>query len=84
VDGLIRKYLIIPHLFNSWKKFPQSQTGEKNRRTKISARGEEQSCGNLSSAFRPYNGEKLSNPDFLSRDEFVESIHKAQFKNVSI
>jgi phospholipase C len=39
-------------------------------------------CGDLTSAFRPYNGEKTNNPDFLDRDEFIESIHKAQFKNV--
>lgn len=38
-------------------------------------------CGDLTSAFRPYNNEKLNKPEFLNRDEFVESIHKAQFKN---
>jgi phospholipase C len=39
-------------------------------------------CGNLSSVFRPYNGEKIIKPEFLERNEFIESIHKAQFKNV--
>jgi len=39
-------------------------------------------CGDLTSVFRPYNGEKLTKPDFLERNEFIESIHKAQFKNV--
>jgi phospholipase C len=38
-------------------------------------------CGDLSSTFRPYNGEKLTNPVFLERDAFVESIHRASFKN---
>jgi phospholipase C len=38
-------------------------------------------CGDLTSLFRPYNDEKLANPGSLDRDEFVESIHKAQFKN---
>ena len=38
-------------------------------------------CGDLSSVFRPYNNEKINNPDFPDRDEFIESIHKAQFKN---
>ena len=38
-------------------------------------------CGDLTSVFRPYNNEKLDKPEFLDRDEFVESIHKAQFKN---
>jgi len=39
-------------------------------------------CGDLSSVFRPYNGEAIPNPEFLPKDEFVESIHKAQFKKV--
>ncbi|MEO5563806.1 MAG: phospholipase C, phosphocholine-specific, partial [Chitinophagaceae bacterium] len=39
-------------------------------------------CGDLTSVFRPYNGEKINKPEFLERDEFIESIHKAQFKNV--
>jgi len=38
-------------------------------------------CGDLASVFRPYNDEKLNNPEFPDRDEFIESIHKAQFKN---
>ncbi|MEO8403133.1 MAG: phospholipase C, phosphocholine-specific [Chitinophagaceae bacterium] len=38
-------------------------------------------CGDLSSVFRPYNNEKINKPEFLERDEFIESIHKAQFKN---
>ncbi len=38
-------------------------------------------CGDLTSVFRPYNGEELNKPEFPDRDEFIESIHKAQFKN---
>jgi phospholipase C len=38
-------------------------------------------CGDLTSVFRPYNGEKIIKPEFPERDEFIESIHKAQFKN---
>jgi phospholipase C len=38
-------------------------------------------CGDLTSVFRPYNGETINKPVFLERDEFIESIHKAQFKN---
>jgi len=38
-------------------------------------------CGDLSSVFRPYNGEKMQQPKFLERNEFIESIHKAQFRN---
>jgi phospholipase C len=32
--------------------------------------------------FRPYNGEKITLPEFLERDAFIESIHKAQFKQL--
>lgn len=38
-------------------------------------------CGDLTSVFRKYNGENIAKPDFLQRDEFVEAIHKARFRN---
>ena len=38
-------------------------------------------CGDLTSAFRPYDGEKIKLPKPIAHDEFVEGIHKAQFKN---
>lgn len=37
-------------------------------------------CGDLTSVFRPYNGEKLVSPAFLSKDAFLGSIHKAKFR----
>jgi phospholipase C len=37
-------------------------------------------CGNLTSAFRPYHGEKIDGPVFLERKPFIEGIHQAQFK----
>ena len=37
-------------------------------------------CGDLTSAFRPYNGEKIVGPQFLNKDNFYEEIHQAQFK----
>ncbi|MBE7172912.1 MAG: phospholipase C, phosphocholine-specific [Williamsia sp.] len=39
-------------------------------------------CGDLTSAFRPYNGEKMDQPDFLNKDPFLESIYQAQFRQV--
>jgi len=39
-------------------------------------------CGDLTSVFRPYNGEKIDGPAFLNKTEFLESVHKSQFKNV--
>jgi phospholipase C len=38
--------------------------------------------GNLVSAFRLYTGTEIEQPEFLKKDVFLESIHKAQFKNV--
>jgi len=38
-------------------------------------------CGDLTSVFRPYNGEPITQPKFLERGPFLEGIHQAQFKN---
>jgi phospholipase C len=38
-------------------------------------------CGDLSAAFRTYNGEKIETPKALDKELFIESIHKAKFKN---
>ncbi|MFD0895773.1 phospholipase C, phosphocholine-specific [Luteolibacter ambystomatis] len=37
-------------------------------------------CGDLTSAFRPHNGAKDVHPLPLKRDQFVEEIHRAKFK----
>jgi len=37
-------------------------------------------CGDLTSVFRPYSGEKISPPKFVDYDENIERIHKASFK----
>lgn len=37
-------------------------------------------CGDLTSAFRPYNNEQVVKPTFLKKDEFIEEIHNAKFK----
>jgi phospholipase C len=39
-------------------------------------------CGDLTSIFRPYNGEKMEIPPFPDKDEFYETVHKAKFKDV--
>jgi len=39
-------------------------------------------CGDLTSAFRPYNNEKIATPASLQRNAVIESIHKAKFKKV--
>jgi phospholipase C len=37
-------------------------------------------CGDLTSAFTPYNGEKLGAIPFLNRDKKVEEVYNAKFK----
>ncbi|HEY2725738.1 MAG TPA: phospholipase domain-containing protein, partial [Parafilimonas sp.] len=39
-------------------------------------------CGDLTSTFQPYKGEAVASLPFLKKDLFIESIHKAKFKNV--
>jgi phospholipase C len=38
-------------------------------------------CGDLTSVFRKYIGEEIKQPEFLDRNEFIEAIHMAQFRN---
>jgi phospholipase C len=38
--------------------------------------------GNLTSAFRPYKGEMNPTPEFLQKNEVLESIYNAQFKKL--
>lgn len=38
--------------------------------------------GNISSVFRPYNGENIPSPKPVEKIPFLESIHKAQFKGL--
>ncbi|MCD0488564.1 phospholipase C, phosphocholine-specific [Pedobacter sp. MC2016-14] len=37
-------------------------------------------CGDLTSVFRPYNGEKVKFPTSIVRDDLIASIHQAKFK----
>jgi phospholipase C len=39
-------------------------------------------CGDLTSVFRPYNGEAIPTPAFVPKNESIEGIHKAQFKKL--
>jgi len=61
------------------ENFLSHKTGKKIEESNISA-WRRTVCGDLSSVFKPYNGDKLNLPQFLERNQFVESIHKAQFK----
>jgi phospholipase C len=61
--------------------FLSNKTGKKIEEPNIS-KWRRTVCGDLTSVFRPYNGEKITLPAFLERDEFIESIHKAQFREL--
>lgn len=39
-------------------------------------------CGDLTSVFRPYNGEKIVYPVSLDRNKTIQGIHAAQFKEL--
>lgn len=61
--------------------FLSKKTGKKIEESNISA-WRRTICGDLTSVFAPYKGEKIPLPTFVERNEFVESIHKAQFKEL--
>lgn len=57
------------------------KTGKTVRETNISP-WRRAVCGDLTSVFRPWNGEKIEFPKPVVREEFFPSIHQAQFKPV--
>lgn len=61
--------------------FLSSKTGKQIKETNISD-WRRTICGDLTSVFRPYNGEEIKEPAFLIRDTVVEDIHKAKFKGL--
>ncbi|WDF79638.1 phospholipase C, phosphocholine-specific [Mucilaginibacter sp. KACC 22773] len=63
------------------EKFLSHKTGKKVVEPNIS-NWRRTVCGDLSTTFRPYNGETLPNPEFVAREVFLEGIHKAQFKKL--
>ncbi len=60
--------------------FLQKKTGKEIKETNMSA-WRRTVCGDLTSVFRPYHGEKITTPPFLAKNPFVEKIHKAKFKD---
>lgn len=63
------------------EKFLQHKRGREIRETNISS-WRRAVCGDLTSAFRPYSGEAIQIPKFPTRNEFVETIHRAKFKKL--
>jgi phospholipase C len=61
--------------------FLEKKTGKQVKETNISD-WRRTICGDLTSVFRPYQGEAMAKPQFVAKNAFVESIHKAQFKKL--
>jgi len=60
------------------EKLVHHRTGKDIRETNISG-WRRAICGDLSSMFRPYNGEKIVLPEFLGLAETLKGINKAQY-----
>jgi len=63
------------------EKFLSKKTGKEIKETNISDWRRVVS-GDLTSAFRPYNGEKITLPEFVKHDPFVKEIYNAKFKKL--
>ncbi|MDP9075850.1 MAG: phospholipase C, phosphocholine-specific [Bacteroidota bacterium] len=63
------------------EKYLTAKTGKKITEPNISD-WRRTVCGDLTTTFRPYNGEEIPMPKFVGKDEHAESIHKAQFKKL--
>lgn len=63
------------------EKFLSKKTGQQIEETNISSWRRTVS-GDLTSVFRPYNGEKISHAAYVNQEDFVKQIYNAKFKNV--
>jgi phospholipase C len=61
--------------------FLTHKTKKKMEETNISA-WRRTVCGDLTSVFRPYNGEEIKLPSSVAKDSFIQSVHQAKFKKV--
>ena len=63
------------------EKFVSHKTGKEVIESNISA-WRRTVCGDLTSVFKPYQGEKIPLPSFLEHDAVIAAIHRARFKQV--
>ncbi|WP_186755735.1 phosphocholine-specific phospholipase C [Echinicola salinicaeni] len=63
------------------EKWLSKKTGKKVEEPNISAWRREIS-GDLTSVFRPYNGEEINLPEWVDRNQHVQQIYNAQFKDL--
>ncbi|SDD90496.1 phosphocholine-specific phospholipase C [Niabella drilacis] len=63
------------------EKFASRKTGKKLALPHLSE-WRRAVCGDLSSVFRPYNGETVKQPEFLKRDAFLQRIDEARYRPI--
>ncbi len=63
------------------EKFLSKKTGKKIEEPNISS-WRRAITGNLTSVFRPYNGEEIALPDWLDRNQHMQDIYNARFKKI--
>ncbi|MEB2777242.1 phospholipase C, phosphocholine-specific [Algoriphagus sp. D3-2-R+10] len=63
------------------EKFLSKKTGKNIEESNISSWRRTVS-GDLTSAFRPYNGEKINHAEPVDQEEYVKQIYNAKFKNI--
>jgi phospholipase C len=65
------------------EKFLQAKFGKKIKETNIST-WRRTICGDLSSAFKPWNNEKIPLPVFLAKDAVLERVYNAKFRKLPV
>ena len=63
------------------EKFLSKKTGKKVEEPNISS-WRRAISGDLTSAFRPYNGEKIDMPEWLDRNKHIQEVYNAKFKKL--
>ena len=63
------------------EKFLSHKTGKKIVEPNVSS-WRRTICGDLTSVFKPFDGETIKMPEPVNKNEFYETIHKAQFKKL--
>ena len=63
------------------EKFLSKKTGKKVEEPNISS-WRRAISGDLTSAFRPYNGERINMPEWLDRNKHIQEIYNAKFKKL--
>ena len=63
------------------EKFLKHKTGKDIKETNISE-WRRTVCGDLTSSFEPYNGEKIKLPAFVQKEAFIKTVYNAKFKGL--